>query len=276
MNRYNDNALRLSAKFDNAVSLPLKDQINLYVEMMSYDFLKPFADEPLDRIKQDLVIMKDYHNLKRIKDLLYKKGIDFNYNKPKRTFYNDKHNVHSLSQSTIQVAQRIIASYPSSAFYIPTELIKFEKFFDVIMNAESYNSTIEPKSLFMAVWLCITNSEYKDDLLKRLKEELNEAKGHCLTGCIVRLVNSLRGFDFPQFETELDDYEYERSKTFAFLTKHLTEYDITSSEGIVREIERIVNDGKTIVMSLAYGKRILDAYTGTTSWRVINGKYFYR
>jgi hypothetical protein len=267
-----NNAMHLSAMFDIADSLPTTDKIRLYVDMMSYEFLKPFADESLDDLKRDLLMRKDHNNLELLKHLLYNIGIDFKYHLAEKTVYDNKHNVHILSKSTIEVAHKIIKSYPTSSFYIPSELKEYDDFFKLLVNSEPYNNTLDSKSLFMSIWNCICNSKHRDDLLNRLKQELDDAKGHCLTGCIVRLVNAIRGFNFLEFETELDDYEYERSKTFNLLTKHLNQYNITSSEDIINEIERIVNKN-IIVLSQSYGKRILDAYTGTKSWYIVNGKY---
>lgn len=267
----NRNAMELSALFDAADSLTVREKIKLYVDMMSYDFLKPFADESLSVLKRDLVRIQDHDNLEFLKRLLYDIGIDFQYHIPAKTVYDNKQNVHVLSKSTVQAAEKIIKSYPTSDFYIPDELKGYTDFFETITQS-SYNNTLDPKSLFMSVWNCICNSKLRDELLNRLIEELEDANGQCLTGCIGRLVNALRGFDFVDFETELDDYEYERSKIFNIFTKHMNDKNITDFNDIVNEIERIVNND-IVTLSSVYGKRILNAYTGSDSWNLVNGKY---
>lgn len=273
-NRNAERIMQLSATFDIAELLPTVEKIKLYVDMLSYDCLKTFAEDALDTLKRDLIAMKDRENLELLKNYLYSIGIAFTYHLPEKSVYDNKHNVHVLAQSTLDVARNIIKSYPTTnnKFYIPMELKEYKHFFKSIQDSTLYNNTLDPKQLFMSVWNCICNSSDKIDLLNRLKQELDDAQGHCLTGCIVRLVNALRGFDFIDFETKLDEYEYERSKTFNILTRHMNQNNITEPGDIIHEIERIVNSD-VISLSPSYGKRILDAYTGTSSWHVVNGKY---
>ena len=114
------------------------------------------------------------------------------------------------------------------------------------------------------------SSENVEEMLIRLDEEIKESNGMCLTGCIVRLINSLRGFDI-EFETTMDEYEHERSKSFYHLTKNIEETGLDTIN-LIPEIERIVNT-KIIKLSRKFGTRILEAYTGV-KWAKLNGKYY--
>lgn len=51
------------------------------------------------------------------------------------------------------------------------------------------------QSIFALVWRHIQTSKFKEELQKRLLEEMIEASGQCSSGIAVRLVNTLSGFD---------------------------------------------------------------------------------
>jgi vacuolar-type H+-ATPase subunit C/Vma6 len=201
----------LSQAFDIAHLLPIHDQIHIYVEMHLFDEIRDFAKAPLLELQNKLINSMDFDSLNLMKNLLYNIGIDFNYKKLK-TFYTDSHNVHSLAKSTDAIAKSIIKECPNS-YNRPSELADsvFDHFFEAIESLEYH--AFDPKKLFASVFKCIIDSN-NIEILNRLKEELIETEGLCLTGCITRLVNSIRGFGFDKFETKINDYEYEKSKYF--------------------------------------------------------------
>ena len=50
------------------------------------------------------------------------------------------------------------------------------------------------EDVLVAVWNVVRNHKDKDELIRRLAEEIHEGVGQCNTGRITRLVNALRGF----------------------------------------------------------------------------------
>ena len=262
----------LCSAADKAETLSIYDQIHIYVEMFNFVEVKRFAEPEIDRIREYLVNIRDYNMLDVMKTCFYNIGIEFNYQRPnhvKPTFYTNSQNVHVLAKSTENTALAIIRAYPSK-YYRPdrfsSELYDF--FFKSIEDF-TYHS-FEPQNLFASVYACIMSSENVEEMLIRLDEEIKESNGMCLTGCIVRLINSLRGFDI-EFETTMDEYEHERSKSFYHLTKNIEETGLDTIN-LIPEIERIVNT-KIIKLSRKFGTRILEAYTGV-KWAKLNGKYY--
>jgi len=57
------------------------------------------------------------------------------------------------------------------------------------------NSNVTLMTILIKVWSYIQDSPFKDELLKRLVEELDESNSKCSTGFAGRLVNTLSGFD---------------------------------------------------------------------------------
>lgn len=259
----------LCAAFDIAQNLPISDQIRIYTEMLTFEEVKQFAKPEIDRIRDQLVIQRDYNMLEVLKEHLYNIGIEFNYSRPKPTLYTNNQNVHVLAKSTEKTALAIIKAYPSHYFRpVRFSLEIFDSFFKSIEEFEYH--AFEPRKLFASVYECMITSKNSEAMLERLKEEIIESDGMCLTGCVVRLVNALRGFDV-EFETKIDEYEHERSKSFYHLTKAIAELNIDTTN-LIPEIGKLVNN-KHVHISRKFGIRILEAYTGLT-WTKQNGKYF--
>jgi len=275
-----DKLKTLAIKFDNDHLLSLDERIMLYVNMSAYDEIKSYAEKPLTDIKIMLAETRNYESLRVMKNAYYSIGQEFHYDQPifidHKTVYNDKQNVHTLVNDTTRVALKIIRDY-SSLYYRPAEFSanEFAHFFYTIESTPT--SEFCPKSLFASVYKCImsTNSVNKKlNMLNRLKEELKESDGMCFSGCIVRLINALRGFGFDSYETKLDAYEYERSKAYYCITKIIDSehIDITIPNELVKRVKNIVNDN-TVQLSKTYGCRILESYTGL-KWLRINDKYY--
>lgn len=256
---------QLCAAYDCVDRLGRRDQIKLYVEMMKYEDLKCFVEQPLRELKQQLLAEKNVSLLRYVQALLYEIGIDFQFHLT-QTLYSNPQNVHTLAKSTELAALKIIKAYSTETYFRPRELIEFKEFFDTIELVSYY--AFDPKVLFMAVWNCIDRNENRQELLERLCQELRDSIGLCLTGYISRLVNCLRGFNLSEFETVVDDYEYERAKTFHQFTKNIC--DCTD---IAKEVQELVNSLR-VNLSTRYGLRILKEYTGV-QWYVENGKYYF-
>ncbi len=57
----------------------------------------------------------------------------------------------------------------------------------------NFNNTLS--NIFVRLWSYIVESEYKDEMVQRLLEELEEMSGTCSSGLASRLVNVISGFD---------------------------------------------------------------------------------
>ena len=262
-----DRLKKISAAFDVAYALSEYERICIYTEMVTFDEIRLFALEELERIKEHLIATRNYALLDVIKDRLYDIGIEFTYVRPHhttvKTVYANTQNVHILAKTTEKAALNIIDAYPS-CYERPKEFLDecYDHFFTTIQDLTYY--AFEPRNLFASVFKCISlieNDEKRHSLMFRLKEEIFESDGMCLTGCIVRLVNSLRGFGMDQFETELDEYEHERSKAFHLLTKALEGENVDTPFNLIKSVKKLIKD-KRVNLPKKYAIRILEAYTG--------------
>lgn len=58
-----------------------------------------------------------------------------------------------------------------------------------------YNNSFSLQNVIKKVWLYIQNNQNKEELQKRLLEELKDAVGTCSSGYLTRLVNCITGYD---------------------------------------------------------------------------------
>lgn len=67
------------------------------------------------------------------------------------------------------------------------------------------NSNLTLKSVLLYLYNYISEHEYEETLIERLKEELEDASGKCSTGYVKRLLNVLSGFDDLSIKIGHDD-----------------------------------------------------------------------
>jgi predicted house-cleaning noncanonical NTP pyrophosphatase (MazG superfamily) len=65
------------------------------------------------------------------------------------------------------------------------------------------NNTLS--KILVKLWSYINNNEYKDEMIKRLFEELEEMSGTCSSGFLSRLVNTISGFGNLQLNISFED-----------------------------------------------------------------------
>ncbi|MGL5961117.1 MAG: hypothetical protein ACRCZ0_04125 [Cetobacterium sp.] len=179
--------------------------------------------------------------------------------------YNDSQNVHEFVQSTIKVAKALMSKYPVKyRRSLNLELFdkrKFKVFFDVIENATV--NGIKACDIFASIYYYIINHEHKDEMIKRLIEEINESEGTCASGHVTRMINSLRGFQ-NDFCTNLDEYESIKAIMFHKINKEINACDLFSLD----DFEFLINSGKlTFTKDLQTTLRILKDYS-KTEWFV--------
>lgn len=182
--------------------------------------------------------------------------------------YNDYQNVHEFVHSTIKVAKAIMNKYPvkyeracflNLSKYGP--LSNFKGFFDVIENTTV--NGIKACDIFASIYHYIINHEYKDEMIKRLIEEIHDSKGTCASGHVTRMINSLRGFQ-NDFCTELGEYESTKAIMFHKINKEFDACDLFSLDAF----ELLINSGKIIFPDDSQTTlRILKDYS-KTEWSV--------
>jgi len=128
--------------------------------------------------------------------------------------FKNKQNVHNrhIEQSVQQIVDRLVAYHPKDKrTYIfkdikDTILKSIEEkdlkekvegsLIRISLDRAVYgNSNVTLITILLKVWTYIQDSPFKEELEKRLVEELNESNSKCSTGFASRLVNVLSGFD---------------------------------------------------------------------------------
>lgn len=135
------------------------------------------------------------------------------------SLFSNRQNVHSesIESSSQDILEQLHARYGHVQHdlyhvqYWRTEIEEWRVFKDmdqteqdkiiVAMNRICFDKRIYGKTgdtlagILALVWRHIHQSDHKDELKKRLLEELIEASGQCSTGFAVRILNTLSGFD---------------------------------------------------------------------------------
>lgn len=165
----------------------------------------------------------------------------------KNTIYADSQNVHNskINASVIESAYHICSKYIIddvslyleniktiliSKFPTQTQLIKSSLDYISIntsyfvFNKENGTPTVQITllKLFVCVWLWILESPHREELEKRLMEELKQMNGQCSTGHLARLVNVIQGFtEDEKLCIKISEKDRMNSIIRNFLTKEL-------------------------------------------------------
>jgi len=186
---------------------------------------------------------------------------------PAKTVYHDPQNVHVFMTQTTNVAKEIMNKYPCRYIGRPFS----HRFFSMIETAELVNGIHMP-SLFASVWLYITTHEDRDALTERLLQEMDESEDTCLSGHMVRLVNSMKGFGVAEeLELHLEQYEYDKANIFNQLNRLL---DVTMIDNLLGRMEVCVNSGDLDMSGIAERDvlRILGDYS-KHAWTWVGDRY---
>lgn len=242
------------------------DRINMYEQLLFLlndpilNFIKIDVLLGLTEFKNKLINNHDINMLKKLKTTC---NLDFYIPEFRPSIYNNKQNVHSYVSETVRIAKILLKLYPT-IYERPFN----HSFFEIIEKTDLYQ-TIDLKLLFASVYKFIQISNHKNELMKRLIEEMEESKDLCLSGHICRLVNTLTGFtDDEQLLIKIDEYEYHRAKTFNEINKKI---DVFTLDGLNERIQKAVNT-KFINIDDKFGIRILSEYTHI-HWNLKNGVY---
>lgn len=221
-----------------------EDRIALFVEMLSFDDVFDVSGV----VFQDIAEFR-YRNRNntRLLQLLEEALID--YNLPS-SIYDDRQNTHSFTEEARHAAKYLISTYlldkESCLDHHPT----------VMFIRGKMCNDIDLYSLYKSI-VCFANGRH--EIIERLREELDEAQGTCMTGHLTRLVNALSGFtDEPLLR--MNDYDYQKGLLFhrfnkLVIGKHDRD-DILSTV-----LSSLSDDEKTNPII----SRIVDEYTGETN-----------
>ena len=221
-------------------NLPLTDNSNCITFFLGCDSRLDGKPELEDRILNYLTvqigIITDHQQLYNIKDIILCNRPNFNALKREinqrihvldqireltklPTFYTDGQNVHnSTIQSNIRIEQiklkhdddyleilleirRKILPHNKSDFTLNDNFISNQ--LDTI---ETDVSSQKLQDTLVSVWKQMKDSKYFEELIIRLKEELMDMRGKCITGQSTRLFNVLSGFiDNPIIKFSIKD-----------------------------------------------------------------------
>jgi len=153
-----------------------------------------------------------------------------------RTLYTNTQNVHDIT--SIEQAIKIITNEPL--------LIQLDSILDWLQGIQhftalsSFQRMMMDTGLFygyrMTELICyvvqrIRASSHKNELEKRLLEEMTEMNGWCSTGHVIRLVNVFQGFD-PLIQLSMSLYAEIKAAVFARYRTHLKTCSIELQEEV--------------------------------------------
>lgn len=184
----------------------------------------------------------------------------FEARKPKipRTVHEDGQNVHNteINNSVLEAAANIIKDNKTGSLYeFDRKLIKdlsaFQKgkidsaLHRILTDSTTFKHGTSLFGLFQSLQSFINSSPHKDELNKRLIEELIDMSGQCATGHLSRLVNVVQGFEAaPQQKIKMNIKDEIYARVSHSLTQALQKPEnSTASDAIVMgDNQRIVND----------------------------------
>ena len=160
----------------------------------------------------------------------------FNAMNKKATVYDDTQNVHNhtINETVIASAQNIMsqAGTPAPMVHVERELEQYypdyQKKKDKIQSSlnrirsdpSKFRGDTTIAQVFDRIVSIISTSRYKQEMWRRLGEELVEMNQLCATGHLSRIVNVIQGFDDvpPEFHIKMDP----KDEIFANLSNYIT------------------------------------------------------
>ena len=174
-----------------------------------------------------------------------------------RTVYSDNQNVHNtdINNSVLESAKKLIKDYrPNGVLNIDqsllknlpdTQRIKIESSIHRITTDPStfkYGSTLF--SIYQSLLQFISTNPHKDEINKRLIEELSDMSGLCSSGHASRLINVIQGFGTDadlKININVDEEIYAK-------IKHNLDTSIQTAENSDEIIDDITSVGKKLFL----------------------------
>ena len=176
--------------------------------------------------------------------------------KPERSVYEDGQNVHNstINDTTLNTALELISNYsPNNTIefvdynFLPEEYIKKINISIHRLSTDTsiFRHNITLYKLYKSLLCFIEQHKDKNDLYKRLREELIDMSGKCATGHLSRLVNVLQGFETDlsnKVILKIDDEVYAK-------IKHIIEKEIQENENMDDIMDDMLSDDKVIYLN---------------------------
>lgn len=191
----------------------------------------------------------------------------------RRTVYDDGQNVHNTSinegvkeiirelhkehNSSIQPSTRItnLNEVSKRIVYLSKEksLVVRKKITGTIdrimIDPTLFECEVNMCDILIMVWMKIKSSIHKEELEKRLIEEMEEMNGLCATGHISRLINILSGF-FDNMSVKISFKDQLKNYVYNFYNKILGSMTDDISEKIIDEMTESDIDKKETLMKM--------------------------
>lgn len=247
----------------------IKDPV---IGMMCIDLVKKYKIENIEE-EGKVNIQEEFENRNKISKIEEKineklKGDKREIYLVRRTIYDDGQNVHnsSINNSVKDIIVKLhndfgrMLSYSDKYLNDIKNSMKIISFNSDIINEVKINGSItrittDPstftnlnlklKDILCLVWLKIQKHKDKEELKKRLWEELIDMNGMCATGHLSRLINVLSGF-FEDIQIKADY----KDQIKVYLTNHYNKImaEDPEMENLINEITELdINNKKNVL-----------------------------
>lgn len=176
---------------------------------------------------------------------------------PESSVYEDRQNVHNnfINETTLNIASEIIKTYSPlnplsyTQYRInnlnENDILKIEESIHRInTDTSKFKYDITLYKLYQSVLQFIELHKDKEELYKRLVEELIDMHKKCVSGHLARLVSVVQGFEID-FSNQVSNIDHE---IYAKI-KHIIEKEIQESNNMDNIIEDMLSDNKEIYYS---------------------------
>lgn len=222
---------------------------------------------------------------------------------------DDSQNVHAsdINNSNLRISVKLIELYGCQdidMMKVKSQLLEFfpDKEDDIAkvlerITIDTSRFTLEQNSfslynLFCALWSFIQRvTTNKDELVKRLGEEMIQSSGYCATGHLGRLVSVIQGFtENPDLQMTISVYQYMKIVIPRILDKSLEDAseDVldsiidTCKAPFIDHILCVMNKGKIEELKSKYGTtdddicQVVEEYSVCKGWVIEDGKLYFK
>ena len=233
-----------------------------------YRISKTHPDVQIKSEAADMLIRLGTPNFRNVaKDVIQELGQSY-VEKRKRTVYSDKQNIHEIEhvkeamQALFRKATPLVVKMDVILHWLSEQrndkaLHSFQRIVQDTAVYEGYRMT----EIMCALFQVIREHEQKVEIEKRLLEELEEMNGWCSTGHVVRLLNSIQGFD-TDITITIPVREEIKASVFARFTFSLKTLSADVREEIMNEFTL---DEKSLLLdfveSYSYEDELRNEYT---------------
>jgi hypothetical protein len=147
-------------------------------------------------------------------------------------------NLHSVSVDIEAFVEKIIEFDTASLATLLARYPHHENTFDrIVLDQQLYSSkALNISTLLLKCWSCIQLHEHREELEKRLDQELADMKDTCTSGHMVRLMNVFSGWmDGVKLDVKIEI----QSVVFYRLQKMIESLDDTQRDAIIEELGKI-------------------------------------